>query len=126
MIQRYVQIIEKNSGRIHRLEQHSRQLAYPIQKVRKATYVLMNIECDKATQQALEESFGFNDAIIRHAFFKQTQAITEPSIFNKDSKVKKKSTPPVATDTVPAAEKPEEIEEVEEEVVEALDVEAAE
>lgn len=104
MIQRYIQIIEKDAGRVHRLEQHSRQLAYPIQRVRKATYVLMNIECDQPTQQALEESFVFNDAVIRHAFFKQSHAITEPSILTKDTRDKKKDSVPVATKSAPVIE----------------------
>ena len=119
MIQRYTQIIENNSGRIHRLEQHSRQLAYPIQKVHKAIYVLMNIECDQETQRALEESFGFNDAIIRHAFFKQTHAITEPSVLNKDSKDKRKEAAPAAVE--PAAVK-EVVAAPEEEVIETEEV----
>ena len=67
MIERYRTIITGKNGRIHRLEDWGRrQLAYPIAKVHKAHYVLMNIECDQETLDELEHAFKFNDAVLRH------------------------------------------------------------
>lgn len=80
MIERYTTLIEKNSGKIHRLEDWGRRhLAYPINKAHKAHYVLMNIECNAETLSELEGSFRFNDAVIRNLVLSQDQAITEPS-----------------------------------------------
>jgi small subunit ribosomal protein S6 len=80
MIERYKSTIEAASGAIHRLEDWGRRhLAYPINKVHKAHYVLMNIECDQATLAELESGFRFNDAILRSMTLLQKQAITEPS-----------------------------------------------
>jgi small subunit ribosomal protein S6 len=80
MIKRYKTLIEQNKGTIHRLEDWGRrQLAYPINKVHKAHYVLMNIECDKQTIGELESSFRFNDAVIRNLILHKDEAITEPS-----------------------------------------------
>ena len=84
MIERYRAIIEGKEGTVHRLEDWGRrQLAYPISKVHKAHYVLMNIECDKATLEELENAFRFNDAVIRNLVTVQKQAITEPSPLTK-------------------------------------------
>lgn len=81
MIDRYKSTIESAAGKIHRLEDWGRRhLAYPIKKLHKAHYVLMNIECDQATLTELETSFRFNDAILRSMTLVQKQAITEPSI----------------------------------------------
>jgi small subunit ribosomal protein S6 len=81
MIERYRSTIESAAGKIHRLEDWGRRhLAYPIKKIHKAHYVLMNIECDQATLAELESSFRFNDAILRSMTLLQKQAITEPSI----------------------------------------------
>lgn len=81
MIERYRSTIESAAGQIHRLEDWGRRhLAYPIKKIHKAHYVLMNIECDQATLAELESSFRFNDAILRSMTLLQKQAITEPSI----------------------------------------------
>src|SRR5215212_6995536 len=67
MVDRYRQMVTNRSGRIHRLEDWGRrQLAYPIEKVHKAHYVLMNIECDNETLSELEHAFKFNDAVLRH------------------------------------------------------------
>ena len=67
MIERYRTTVTARSGQIHRLEDWGRrQLAYPIQKVHKAHYVLMNIECDQETLDELEHAFKFNDAVLRH------------------------------------------------------------
>jgi small subunit ribosomal protein S6 len=80
MIDRYKATIESASGTIHRLEDWGRRhLAYPINKIHKAHYVLMNIECDQATLTELESGFRFNDAILRSMTLLQKHAITEPS-----------------------------------------------
>lgn len=84
MIKRYKALIKQNNGEIHRLEDWGRrQLAYPINKVHKAHYVLMNIECDKATMEELESSFRFNDAVIRYLILNKDHAITEVSSMMK-------------------------------------------
>jgi small subunit ribosomal protein S6 len=80
MLDRYRALIESASGTIHRLEDWGRrQLAYPIGKVLKAHYVLMNIECDQPTLDELESGFRFNDAILRSLTIRREAAITEPS-----------------------------------------------
>lgn len=80
MIERYKATIEGAAGKIHRLEDWGRRhLAYPIKKIHKAHYVLMNIECDQATLAELESGFRFNDAILRSMTLLQKQAITAPS-----------------------------------------------
>ncbi len=81
MIERYKSTIEATSGKIHRLEDWGRRhLAYPINKVHKAHYVLMNVECDQATLAELESGFRFNDAILRSMTLLQKTAITGASI----------------------------------------------
>jgi small subunit ribosomal protein S6 len=80
MIDRYRSSIEGGNGTIHRLEDWGRRmLAYPIQKIHKAHYVLMNIECSKETLDELTEAFRFNDAVLRHLVISEKKAITEPS-----------------------------------------------
>lgn len=80
MIERYKSSIAATGGAIHRLEDWGRRhLAYPIKKMHKAHYVLMNIECDQATLTELETGFRFNDAILRSMTILQKTAITEPS-----------------------------------------------
>ncbi len=80
MIERYKATIEAASGAIHRLEDWGRRhLAYPIKKIHKAHYVLMNIECDQATLEELESGFRFNDAILRSMTLLQKAPVTEPS-----------------------------------------------
>jgi small subunit ribosomal protein S6 len=80
MIERYRSIIEGAAGSVHRLEDWGRrQLAYPIAKLHKAHYVLMNIECDQATLEELESGFRFNDAVLRSLTIKRDEAVTEPS-----------------------------------------------
>ncbi len=84
MIERYRTIIESASGAIHRLEDWGRrQLAYPINKVHKAHYVLMNIEVDQPTLDELESSFRFNDAVLRSLTLVRDEAVTEPSPLSK-------------------------------------------
>ncbi len=81
MIERYRSIVETGGGKIHRLEDWGRRhLAYPINKVHKAHYVLMNIECDQASLAELESGFRFNDAILRSMTLLKKSAITTPSI----------------------------------------------
>ena len=80
MIDRYKGEIEKSGGKIHRLENWGRrQLAYPIQKVHKATYVLMNVEADQEVIDSIENNFRFNDAIIRNLIIRTSGPITEQS-----------------------------------------------
>ena len=87
MIERYKNQIEGSNGKIHRLEDWGRRvLAYPIQKLVKAHYVLMNIECDHKTLSDLESNFRFNDAVLRHLIIRRDEAITETSKLAQDSK----------------------------------------
>jgi small subunit ribosomal protein S6 len=87
MIERYRQMVTSRGGRIHRLEDWGRrQLTYPIQKVHKAHYVLMNIECDQSTLDELEHAYKFNDAVLRHLIVNMTRAVTEPSPMMKEEK----------------------------------------
>lgn len=80
MIDRYKKLIEDAKGTIHRLEDWGRrQLAYQIQKIHKAHYVMMNIECDQGALDELENSFRFNDAVLRNLVIRRKAAITEPS-----------------------------------------------
>ena len=80
MIERYRTIIESKKGIIHRLEDWGRrQLAYPINKIHKAHYVLMNIECDMEALEELKTAFRFNDAVLRSLVLASKKAITEPS-----------------------------------------------
>ena len=87
MIERYRNTITQGSGVIHRIEDWGRrQLAYPIAKVFKAHYVLMNIECDQETLDELEHSFKFNDAVLRHLTVQMKAAVTAPSPMMKEEK----------------------------------------
>ena len=87
MIERYKTLVTGRTGSIHRLEDWGRrQLAYPIQKVHKAHYVLMNIECDGETLSELENAFKFNDAVLRHLTIKTDKAETVPSPMMKEEK----------------------------------------
>ena len=89
MIDRYKATIAARNGNIHRLEDWGRrQLAYPIQKVHKAHYVLMNIECDQVTLDELEHGFRFNDAILRHLTIKRDEAVTGASPMMKEEKAR--------------------------------------
>ena len=80
MIERYKGMIAAGEGRVHRLEDWGRrQLTYPIAKVHKAHYVLMNIECDQKTLNDLTGAFRFSDAVLRHLVVNMDEAVTEPS-----------------------------------------------
>lgn len=85
MIERYRALIQADGGQIHRLEDWGRrQLAYPIQKIHKAHYVMMNIECTQKALAELNDAFRFNDAVIRDMVIKMDAAETEPSIMMKE------------------------------------------
>jgi small subunit ribosomal protein S6 len=89
MTERYRSMIEAEGGHIHRLEDWGRrQLAFPIAKMHKAHYVLMNVECGQASLDELIGAFRFNDAVLRHMVIRCDSAITEPSplIKPKDEK----------------------------------------
>ncbi len=84
MIERYRNMIESSGGAIHRLEDWGRrQLAYPINKIHKAHYVLMNIECGAEPLKELDSAFRFNDAVIRNLIIKRDGAVTETSLLAK-------------------------------------------
>ncbi len=87
MLERYRQMIAGRQGAIHRLEDWGRrQLTYPIQKMHKAHYVLMNIECDNETLVELEHAFKFNDAVLRHLTVSMEEAVTGPSPMMREEK----------------------------------------
>ena len=90
MVTKYRTLVEENGGSNHRLEDWGRrQLAYPINKIHKAHYVLLNIECDEATLAQLEELFKYNDAIIRSLVIRRDSAITEQSPLAKEAEDKR-------------------------------------
>ena len=89
MIERYKGSIEAGEGKIHRLEDWGRrQLAYPIENLVKAHYVMFNIECSQAVLNELVDGFRFNDAVLRHLVMKRDDVVTEQSLImkNKDDK----------------------------------------
>ena len=90
MVERYTKLIEEDGGKIHRLEDWGRrQLAYPIDKIHKAHYILMNVECGQTTLDELEELFRYNDAIIRSLIIRRENAITEESLLAKSAEEKR-------------------------------------
>jgi small subunit ribosomal protein S6 len=89
MVERYRGMVTASGGKIHRLEDWGRrQLAYMIQKIHKAHYVLMNIECDQATLDELEHAFKFNDAVLRHLTIQMREAVITPSAMMKEEKAR--------------------------------------
>jgi small subunit ribosomal protein S6 len=109
MIERYRTMVTANSGgpagRVHRLEDWGRrQLAYPIAKMHKAHYVLMNIECNDATLTELEHAFKFNDAVLRHLIVAMSEPVVTPSPMMKEEKAK--SLAPQAPTGAPPAPPP--------------------
>ena len=109
MIERYKATVAARNGVIHRLEDWGRrQLAYPIQKIHKAHYVLMNIEVDQVTLDEIEHAFKFNDAVLRHLTIKTKKAVTIPSPMMKEEKSRSLTAAPVEAAKVeaPAAEQP--------------------
>lgn len=117
MIDRYRGMIEGHGGSIHRLEDWGRrQLAYPINKVHKAHYVLMNIECEQPTLDQLNSAFRFNDAVIRDLIIRRDKPVSEPSPLAKSKEEqeeefrysRKESEPAEEVDAEVAGTEPEE------------------
>jgi small subunit ribosomal protein S6 len=101
MVERYRATIENSGGKIHRLEDWGRrQLAYPINKIHKAHYVLMNIECGGEALAELESAFRFNDAVLRNLVMRRKAAVTETSPLAKEDDKDEAPAP------APAPEKP--------------------
>ncbi|HHH38210.1 MAG TPA: 30S ribosomal protein S6 [Sedimenticola sp.] len=98
MIERYRSIIESSGGKIHRLEDWGRrQLAYPIQKLHKAHYVLMNVECGIEPLEELKSAFRFNDAVLRNLVVTTREAVTEPSPLARPPEEQREAAPARAT-----------------------------
>ncbi|MDO9372591.1 MAG: 30S ribosomal protein S6 [Gammaproteobacteria bacterium] len=114
MIERYRTLIAAKDGKIHRLEDWGRRpLAYPINKVHKAHYVLMNIECGQETLDELTSAFRFNDAVIRNLVIVRDEAVTEPSLLAKSKEERDESARrSAAEDVAGEAEATEDEEEV--------------
>jgi small subunit ribosomal protein S6 len=130
MLERYRNMIEEKKGSIHRLEDWGRrQLAYPIAKLHKAHYVLMNIECDNDTLGELEGAFKFNDAVLRHLTIRRQEALVEQSEMLKAKEEKDRSSrdhgdrrrPPREDNAEKVAEAPEKVAEAPEKVTEAVE-----
>ncbi|MDX1454010.1 MAG: 30S ribosomal protein S6 [Gammaproteobacteria bacterium] len=80
MVDRYKAMVEAGEGKVHRLEDWGRrQLAYPINKIHKAHYILMNVECGADVVEEIESAFKFNDAVLRHMTLRREEAETDPS-----------------------------------------------
>jgi small subunit ribosomal protein S6 len=107
MVERYRTMVSGQGGRIHRLEDWGRrQLAYPIAKVHKAHYVLMNLECSNETLTELEHAFKFNDAVLRHLIVAMREAVSTPSPMMKEEKSRSLASPgaaPAQTASAPQA-----------------------
>jgi len=104
MVERYRQMITGHSGKIHRLEDWGRrQMTFPIQKMHKAHYVLMNIECDNETLLEMEHAFKFNDAVLRHLTVSKSEAETGPSPMMREEKSRSMSDDRPAVAAAPAA-----------------------
>src|SRR6185503_12683956 len=102
MIERYRNTITQGNGKVHRIEDWGRrQLAYPIQKVFKAHYVLMNIEVGNETLTELETAFKFNDAVLRHLIVSKSEAETGPSPMMKEEKSRNVTEAPVPGEAKP-------------------------
>jgi len=85
MIERYSNIITQRKGKIHRLEDWGRRpLAYPINKISKAHYVLMNMACDNEALKEMKDAFRYNDAVIRNLILRVKHAVSEPSVLLKE------------------------------------------
>lgn len=94
MIERYQNIIARDNGKVHRLEDWGRrQLAYPINKVHKAHYILMNIECGETDLKELENAFRYNDAVLRNLILARDEAVTGPSVVMRASEKKSSRRP---------------------------------
>ncbi len=107
MIERYSKLMTDNGGQVHRLEDWGRRpLAYPIVKLHKAHYVLMNIECDSKTLAELEDLFRFNDAVLRNLTIRRDSADTGTSLLSKERAEERPSRrpAPAPAPAAPAAE----------------------
>ncbi|WP_295454850.1 30S ribosomal protein S6 [uncultured Thiodictyon sp.] len=94
MVERYRGNLEKRGGVVHRFEDWGRRpLAYPINKVHKAHYVLMNVECDQEAIDELESAFRFNDAVLRNLILRRDAAVTEPSPLVKTGEERERPEP---------------------------------
>lgn len=97
MIERYSSVVKDSGGSVHRLEDWGRrQMAYPINKIHKAHYVLMNIECSDAALEELTTNFRYNDAVLRNLVIREDEAVTEESPImkaEKESRERKASRP---------------------------------
>ena len=114
MIERYRSGIEAKGGKIHRLEDWGRrQLAYPINKIHKAHYVLMNVECNDEALEELESAFRFNDAVIRNLVLRRDEAVTEPSPLAKSKEEREDKPERAAKDDEAKDEAEDEAEDVE-------------
>ena len=104
MIERYSKLMTDNGGQVHRLEDWGRRpLAYPIVKLHKAHYVLINIECDSKTLAELEDLFRFNDAVLRNLTIRRDSADTETSLLSKERAEERPSRrPPPSAPAAPA------------------------
>lgn len=90
MVERYTQLMTENGGKIHRTEDWGRrQLAYPVNKIHKAHYVLMNIECNGETLEELSTLFRYNDAVLRNLMIKAREPVTEESLILKGERENK-------------------------------------
>lgn len=124
MIERYSQAIEKDGGKIHRLEDWGRrQLAYPIDKIHKAHYVLLNVEAEQAAIDELTTNFRYNDAVIRNMVLRTDEAITEESPILKAEKEsrERRSRPERSEDDAVEGNEDLGVEDAETEEVEAQD-----
>jgi small subunit ribosomal protein S6 len=109
MVERYRSTVLAKGGAIHRLEDWGRrQMAYPIQKMHKAHYVLMNIECNNETLEELEHAFKFNDAVLRHLTVRMSEAMTTPSPMMKEEKSRSLTHAPAAAAAPASAAAPAE------------------
>jgi small subunit ribosomal protein S6 len=108
MVERYRATVENSGGTVHRLEDWGRrQLAYPINKIHKAHYVLLNVECGSEALAELESAFRFNDAVLRNLIMRKKEAATETSPLAKEEE-RDEAPAPTPTRTEPPAEKPAE------------------
>ena len=106
MIERYRNTITTGNGKVHRIEDWGRrQLAYPIAKVFKAHYVLMNIEVTNETLTELDQAFKFNDAVVRHLIVAKKEAETGPSPMMKEEKSRNVTEAPTGEVLIPGKDR---------------------
>ncbi len=105
MVERYAKLIEEDGGKIHRQEDWGRrQLAYPINDIHKAHYILLNVECSGKALAELEDSFRYNDAVLRNLIIRRDEAVTEQSEMlkaeeNRSERRERRERPETAEDT---------------------------